>query len=39
MRTRTSYERFESVAFRTVFQLALLVSAAAILFKLVKWVA
>jgi hypothetical protein len=39
MRTRTCYERFESAAFRTVIQLALLVAAATILVKLAKWVA
>jgi len=39
MRTRTCYERLESAAFRTAIHLALLVCAAAILFKLAKWVA
>ena len=39
MRTRTCAERFESVAFRTLGSLVLLLGAASILVKLVKWMA
>ena len=39
MRTRTCAERFESVAFRTLGSLVLLLGAASILVKLVEWMA